>query len=79
MGVAPHREMRRLLHSVCRRSAFLSSLRGKRAFTPVFNAATKQSRLRAADPGLLRRFAPRNDDVYPRMIVMAAGSTTGAV
>jgi hypothetical protein len=37
---------------------FPSSLRG--AF------ATKQSRLCAADPGLLRRFAPRDDEVSAR-------------
>ena len=61
VGAAPCREARRLRNNVFRRSAFLSSLRG--AF------ARKQSKLCAAAPGLLCRFAPRNDEIYPRMIV----------
>ncbi len=48
---------RRLRNNAFRRSAFLfcsSSLR----------AQAKQSRLGAGDPGVLRRFAPRNDEAF---------------
>jgi len=69
VGAVPRRKARRLLHSVCRRSAFLL----------VIASGAKQSRVTAADSGLLRRFAPRNDEVYPRLIVTTAGSTTGVV
>jgi hypothetical protein len=65
----PRRKARRLLNSVCRRSAFLF----------VVASGAKQSRVTAADSGLLRRFAPRNDEVFPRKIVMATGSTTAAI
>jgi hypothetical protein len=41
--------------------------------------ATKQSSVGGTESGLFRRFAPRNDEVYPRMIVTVAGPTIGAV
>ncbi len=68
-GRVPRREVRRLLNSVCRRSALLF----------VIASGAKQSRVTAADSGLLRRCAPRNDEVYPRKILTAAGPTTGAI
>ena len=72
MGAVPHRKMRRLRNSAFRRSAFLFRHCEERL-------RRSNPELCAADPGLLRRFAPRNDEVYPCMIVMAAGPTIGAV
>ncbi len=58
-----------------------SSLRGNRAFTPVFNGLWRRSNPGSAAQSLdcFVASAPRNDEVYPRVIVMASGPTTGAV
>jgi hypothetical protein len=67
-----------------RLSAFrfpFSSLRGKRAFTPVFNGLWRRSNPGSAAQSLdcFVANAPRNDEVYPRVIVMASDSTVDAV